>query len=159
MTRWNRKQRCELCKTIMKYFLAVKPDQVLASPPVNQLQELVHSASGYGSVKQKHGCKALIWATVRRCCIQISIWAAVPGSYGSHFEVKWRKRIPPAALPRQRQETCTQSWPPCIPQARSQTQGWPITSRVCRGGTGKSSAAGGTCRKLVSCNRGFASVT
>lgn len=104
---WNRKQRRELCNLIMKCFLAVKPDQVLASAPVNQLQELVHSASGYGSVKEKRGCTAFIWGTLRRCYIKISIWPAVPGNYSSHFEVKWRKRIPPAALPLPRQETYT----------------------------------------------------
>lgn len=154
---WNRKQWCELFN--MKWFLAAKSDQVLASPPINHLQELVHSASGYGSVKQKRGYIALISATVCRCYIKISSWGAVPGSYSSHFEMKWRKRITPTAVPWHRHETRARSWPPCIPQASSQRWGWPITSHTCRGGTGESSAAGGTCRKLEPCNRDFASVS
>lgn len=52
-----------------------------------------------------------------------------------------------------------QSRSPCVPQARSQRWRGPVTSRTCRGGTGESSAAGGTCRKFVPCKRGFASVT
>lgn len=157
MMQWNRKQRRELCNMVIKCFLAVKPDQVLASPPINQLQELVCAVSGYGVVKQKHGFTALIWEAVPRCYIKIFIWAAVPGSYSSHVEVK-KADSPGSAVAAQAADTYTVLASLC-PSGQEPEIGMTCNQPPTQGGTGESSAAEGIYRKLSPCKRGFASVT
>lgn len=142
---------------IIKCFLAVKSDQVLASPPIKQLQESVCAASGYGVVKQNQGYTALIWGTVPRCYIKIYIWSAVPGSYSSHVEVKnTDSPCSPVAAQAGNMYTVLAS---LCPTGQEPEIGMTCNQQPTQRGMGESSAAEGIYRKLSPCKRGFASVT